>query len=197
MSEATKEIKTPKDKSSTTLLKLFLTFFKIGLFTFGGGYAMISLIETECGKRGWTKQNDIIEMVTLSESTPGVIAVSSATFIGHKVSGFLGALIATFAVVLPSFIVISSLYSVFDAFYHNFYVNAAFKGVRACVAVLIVRAFATLFGKADKKPLNYVIMVAAFACSLFTNISVIYLILFALAAGAVTGFIQGKKEGAK
>lgn len=197
MSEHAKENKTPKEKKIKTLGQLFFVFFKIGLFTFGGGYAMISIMENECSKRGWTNEKDIMNMVTLAESTPGVIAVSSATFIGYKVAGFFGALIATIAVSLPSLVLISSLYFLFDAVYGNTFVTAAFKGLRACVAVLIVNAFITLFSKADKTPLNYVIMVAAFAYSLFTPFSVIYIILLALAAGALTGFIKGKKEGAK
>lgn len=197
MSERTKENKTSKENKIKTLWQLFLVFFKIGLFTFGGGYAMISIMENECSKRGWTNEKDIMNMVTLAESTPGVIAVSSATFIGYKVAGFFGALIATFAVSLPSLVLISSLYFLFDAVYGNAIVTAAFKGLRACVAVLIVNAFITLFSKADKTPLNYVIMVAAFAYSMFTPFSVIYIILLALAAGALIGFIKGKKEGAK
>lgn len=197
MSRIDTEEKTPKEKKIKTLAELFFVFFKIGLFTFGGGYAMISIIESECAKRGWADEKDIMNMVTLAESTPGVIAVSSATFIGYKVAGFFGALVSTFAVALPSFILISTLYFLFDAMYGNPYVTAAFKGLRACVAVLIVNAFITLFSKADKTPLNYVIMVAAFAYSLFTPFSVIYIILLALAAGALTGFIKGRKEGAK
>lgn len=197
MNEHAEERKTQRKKRIKTLAELFFVFFKIGLFTFGGGYAMISIMENECSKRNWTNEKDIMNMVTLAESTPGVIAVSSATFIGYKVLGFFGALISTFAVALPSLVLISSLYFVFGAVYENVYVAAAFKGLRACVAVLIVNAFITLFSKADKTPLNYVIMVGAFAYSLFTPHSVIYIILLALAAGAVSGFVKGKKDGAK
>lgn len=177
------------------LRNLFFTFFKIGLFTFGGGYAMISVIEREVVyKRAWCAREDIMDMVIIAESTPGVIAVNSATFVGFKIAGVLGAIIATLGVVLPSFLIISGLYFALDAFLANVYVAAAFKGIRICVAVLILRAAVSLFGLTDKKAFCFILLTAAFAVATFTNFNVIWLILSGAVLGLAYTYLISKKQ---
>lgn len=168
------------------LWRLFAVFFKIGMFTFGGGYAMISVIEREVvDKRNWCSKEDIMDMIVIAESTPGVIAVNSATYVGYKTAGILGAIIATIGVTLPSFLIISGLYFAMDAFLTNVFVAAAFKGVRICVAVLIFRAVISLFNLMDKKAFCFVLLVGSFIVASFTNFNVIFIIL----SGAVLGLL--------
>lgn len=155
---------------------------------------MISVIEREtAAKKGWVSLGDISDMITIAESTPGVIAVNSATFIGYKVGGFWGSLFATIGVVLPSCLIISGIYFIYDIFVTNKYVAAAFAGIRACVVVLILNAFIKLFKLMDKKIWCYVVCVAAFAVATFTNFSVIYLLLTALVVGTIVGVVKVQK----
>jgi len=153
---------------------------------------MISLIERETTRKGWMTQEDIIDMVSLAESTPGVIAVNSATFVGCKVAGFWGALVATVGVVLPSFIVISSLFFVLEAFLQNVWVSAAFKGIRACVAVLILNVSIKLVGQLPRNAYTYIVLVCVFAIVTFTNISGIWLILLCAIIGIISVFISNR-----
>ena len=136
-----KEHPSPAMKDLSQLPKLFVSFFKIGAFTFGGGYAMIPLIQRETVENHhWITDDDILDMLAIAESTPGVVAVNSATFVGYRVAGFWGALIATFGVALPSFIVISIL-SLFIMEYKKIqWLNWVFDGIRAGVVVLIFNA---------------------------------------------------------
>ena len=120
-----------KDKSFKTLFSLFSTFFKIGLFTFGGGYAMISLISKETvEKHAWTTDDEILEIIAIAESTPGPISVNSATFIGHKVAGFWGSFFATLGLILPSFLIIFALSFVIEQFSSLKPVKYAFMGLQ-------------------------------------------------------------------
>ena len=122
------------------LLRLFATFFKIGAFTFGGGYAMIALLENEfVAKKQWIDQEEFLDMVAIAESTPGPVAINSATYLGYHMAGFWGALVSTVAVVLPSFLIIFAISLVFDQFLAISYVNYAFQGIRVCVVYLILR----------------------------------------------------------
>ncbi len=122
-------------------LQLFWTFFKIGLFTFGGGYAMIAVIQREVVERKkWIEQEDFLDLIAIAESTPGPLAINSATYVGYKKSGVLGSTFATIGVVLPSFIIIFAISFFFDAFLSLQYVRYAFRGIQACVAFLILNA---------------------------------------------------------
>ena len=122
-------------------LKLFLVMFRIGLFTFGGGYAMISLLESELvSKRKWVETDEFYNMVAIAESTPGPVAINAATYVGYKLAGFLGALAATVAVCLPSFVIIFIISLFFDAFLSLKYVAYAFDGIQVCVIFLILQA---------------------------------------------------------
>lgn len=125
--------------------KVFWEFFKIGAFTFGGGYAMIPLIQREIvDKYRWLSMEQFIDIIAIAEMTPGPIAVNSATFVGYKVAKFWGAVMATIGVVLPSFLVIWLIASVFFQFQNNLVVQAAFKGLRPAVLGLIIAAVLTV-----------------------------------------------------
>lgn len=166
-------------------LELFTSFFKIGLFTFGGGLAMIPLISKEAvEKRGWITDDEVLDMVAIAESTPGVIAVNSATYIGYKVGGFLGSLVATIGVTLPSFVIICLLSLIIDQFLANTYVAYAFMGIRCVVAVLILNAAIKLVKVAPKTIYSLVIFLLAIALTfIFPSVSSIYFILAGFGLG--------------
>ena len=146
-------------KSMTKGLDLFLTFLKIGTFTFGGGYAMIPLIQREvCTNKKWLTDQEISDIVTIAESTPGPVAINAATFVGFRVIGFPGACIATFAVVLPSFLIISLLSMILHEFQSCKAVQYAFMGIRAAVLALILKAWWMMFRSAKKNVISYCIM---------------------------------------
>ena len=126
-------------------LQLFLTFFEIGLFTFGGGYAMISLIRDKTLELGWLTEEELLNMIAVSESTPGPIAINSATFVGYRAAGVIGSACATFGVVLPSFVIILAISYVLDQFQQVRAVRYAFNGIRAGVLALLVNALWVLF----------------------------------------------------
>lgn len=145
------------------VLKLFLTMFKIGLFTFGGGYAMLALLENEfVEKKKWLTKEDFLNMLAIAESTPGPIAINSATYIGYKTAGILGSAFATLGVCLPSFIIIYIVSLFFDAFLSLKFVGYAFLGIRACVVYLIASAGFKLLKGVKKNFLSVAIFIAAF-----------------------------------
>ncbi|MCQ2427685.1 MAG: chromate transporter [Clostridia bacterium] len=171
------------------MLSLFLSFLKIGAFTFGGGYAMIALIENEfVSKKKWISQEEFLDMTAIAESTPGPIAVNSATYIGYVTGGVPGALISTFGVCLPSFVLIYLISLFFDKFLALTLVSKAFKGIQACVIYLILSAGFKLFKGMKKDPVTIVIFSAVvagmLAVSLFSlNFSTIYFILISGTVG--------------
>lgn len=138
-----------------TCLKLFLVMFKIGLFTFGGGYAMISLLESELvAKRKWLESDEFLNVVAIAESTPGPVAINAATYVGYKLAGVWGSLSATVAVALPSFSIIFLISLFFDAFLSLKYVAYAFDGIRVCVIFLILSAGVKMLLKLEKTMWN-------------------------------------------
>ena len=152
------------------ILTLFLTFLKIGAFTFGGGYAMIALLEEEfVEKRKWLTHDEFLDIVAIGESTPGPLAINSATFIGNRQAGFFGSLASTLGVVIPSVIIIMMVSLVFDRFMQLRYVQYAFDGIRVCVVYLIFSAGYKMFKGLKKKPVTYVIfgVVAALFISFY------------------------------
>ena len=141
------------------LLDLFLTFAKIGLFTFGGGYAMIAMIENHCVERKkWISHDEMMNVTVIAESTPGPIAINAATFVGYKQAGFIGAVIATLGIVLPSFLIIFAVSSLLDHFLEIAVIASAFKGIKIAVGILILDAAITMIRKMHKKLLPRVIM---------------------------------------
>ena len=167
-------------------LKLFWVFFKIGLFTFGGGLAMISLISREVAEsRKWLTEKEMGDIVIIAESTPGPIAVNTATYVGYKVGGVFGSVMATLGVVLPSLVIITLIYFFFEAFKANRWFGAAFRGIRAAVIVLLFGAFVKLFRPMEKNAVTLSVAAAVFLVMLFTNIDSVYLII----AGGVLGIL--------
>lgn len=173
---------------------LFLTFFKIGAFTFGGGYAMIPLISKEVVEtHKWITDDDILEIVAISESTPGPIAINSATFVGYRVAGFWGAFAATLGVVSPSFVIILALSFVLRQFAGFKPVKYAFYGIRAGVLALLVKALYTMYKKAPKSLVSYIVMAGAFAAAAFLPVNVIYIVIACALFGLVTSFVAQRR----
>ena len=174
-----------------SLWQLFVTFFKTGLFTFGGGYAMISLLEEELvAHKKWITSEDMLDMLVIAESTPGVIAVNTATSVGYRVRGVLGAIIATLGVVLPSFLIITALTFFLNEFSDNRWYQAAFTGIQACVTILIVNAFVKLARQIERTWFSVLLLVAAFGVAVFTNFDVIFIILIGGVLGVVYTLIK-------
>ena len=178
------------------LLKLFATFFKIGLFTFGGGYAMIPLIQREVIERQkWIDKKEFLDMLVLAQSTPGPIAVNTSVFVGYKTAGVMGAIMATLGTVLPSFIVILLLALFFAEVRENRYVDAAFRAMRPAVVALIV---APLIGLVKGMKWYLVAVSAAVAMAVwYFGFSPVYLIGIALVVGVVIAVANGRKGGEK
>ena len=184
------------------IILLFCEMFKIGLFTFGGGYAMISILQNEFVlKKKWLTEDEFSDLVVIAESTPGPIAINCSTYIGYKRAKILGSVMATLGVVLPSFIIIFLISLFFNQFMENRYFAAFFKGIRACVIFLIISAGLKLFKKIDKDLYSIIIFIATFVTSvLFSffmiNFSSIFYILISAFCGLMLYLIkkQGKKE---
>ncbi|MBQ8506077.1 MAG: chromate transporter [Clostridia bacterium] len=175
------------------LLEIFLTFLKIGAFTFGGGYAMIPLIQREVvEKKKWITDEDILDIVAIAESTPGPIAINAATFVGYRTAGFRGAFCATFGVVLPSFIIIALISFVLEQFQGLKAVQYAFFGVRAGVLALILKAFWNM-AKQQKGKFAYIIAAAAFVLAAVLKLNVLIVILLCAAAGLISSFAAERR----
>ena len=186
------------------LFELFITFFRIGLFTFGGGYAMIPLIENVCvEKKEWITHDEMMNITVIAESTPGPIAINCATYVGLKKKGVWGSVLATLGVVLPSFIIILLISFFLDRFLEIKWVASAFHGIKIAVGILIIGAAVKMIAKTQKKPLYIIIISAAFAAMMLINIfslkiSTIVLMLAAAAAGLIAYLIKrGKEKEAK
>lgn len=191
MKQSTEIVSTP----SISLWTLFLTFFKIGAFTFGGGYAMIAIVENEVvSRRNWITSAEMLDMLIIAESTPGVIAVNTATSVGYKMRGVKGAIVSTLGVVLPSFVIIIALSFAIEALRDNVWYNAAFAGIQACVMVLIFNAFIKLFCQLHRSVVEYIIFVVAFAVALLTDFNVIFIIMIGAAVGIVVRLIADKRQ---
>lgn len=174
------------------LLRLFTTFFKIGLFTFGGGYAMIPLIQREViEKHKWIDEKDFLDMLVLAQSTPGPIAVNTAVFVGYKTAGVAGAIMTTLGTILPSFIVILLLALFFAEVRDNRYVDAAFRAMRPAVVALIV---APLMGLVKGMRWYLVALSAVVALAVwYFGFSPAYLIALALVVGVVIAVVNGRR----
>ncbi len=172
------------------ILRLLAIFLKIGAFTFGGGYAMIPLIQREVVENEkWITDDDILEIVAIAESTPGPIAINSATFVGYRVAGFWGAFCATVGVVLPSFCIILLISAILNQFRDNKVVQYAFNGIRVGVLALIVKALWTMYQKAPKSWVSYIVMAGAFIATALLDISILWVLLGCAAFGLITSLI--------
>lgn len=182
-----------------TKLDLFRVFFKVGLFTFGGGMAMLPLIEDEVvKKREWITSDDMLNVLAIAEATPGPIAVNTATFIGYKKAGVLGGIFATLGVILPSLIIITIISFFVEKFLSFEYVAYAFMGIRAAVAVLILYSVFKLFKKAKKYWFTYVLAILACVVTLvFPDFSTIYVLIGGAIIGVILQTIQAKIKSDK
>ena len=167
-------------------LDLFLTFARVGVCTFGGGYAMLPILQREVvEKKGWATSEELTDYFAIGQCTPGVIAVNTATFIGQKNKGALGGIVATLGLVFPSLVIISLLAGVIEAFSHLAWVSHAFGGIRVCVCILILNAVVKLLKKAVIDVPTAVIFFAVALGSYFTPLSPVLFIVLAAAAGIV------------
>lgn len=185
------------------LLELFLTFMRIGVFTFGGGYAMISMIEDICvGKKQWITHDEMMDITVIAESTPGPIAINCATYVGYKKAGIWGSIVTTLAMVIPSFVIIYLVSTVLDHFLLIPVVANAFKGIKIGVGVLIFRVALTMLRKMQPKPFPRIVAGSAFLVMLAVNLfsfrlSSIVLMLIAGSAGVVVFACKRKAGEAK
>ena len=176
------------------LWQIFITFFKIGAFTFGGGYAMIPLIQRESvEKRKWVTDEDILDIVAIAESTPGPIAINSATFVGYRAAGLLGSVAATLGGGLPRFVVILALSFVLAQFQDLQAVQYAFNGIRAGVLALLIKALWSMYTKSPKGWAAYVVMGVSFLITALFSINVIFVILGCAVFGIVTSRIMERR----
>jgi chromate transporter len=173
------------------LLTMFWTFFKIGAFTFGGGQAMIPLIEAEVvSKKQWLSKEDFLDIIVISQIFPGAIAVNSSIFIGYRINGLLGAIIGLLGVVLPSFFIILVIAVFFMKFRDYYYVDLVFKGISAAVPMLILIAVVSLSKSLKKSSGNLIIILASMASILFLNVHPVIVILLSGLYGVI---FLGKK----
>lgn len=192
-----------KKEKAKQCLRLFLIMMKIGLFTFGGGYAMIALLEREfVSGRNWVDKDEFLDLIAIAESTPGPMAINSATYVGYKVAGFFGALTGTIAVCIPPFIIKYAISLFFDQFMALEYVGYAFRGVQVCVVYLIASAGIKMLRGMKKSPMNIVLVSATILCmvlfSVFAvNFSSIYYIMIGGCVGLFIYLIVKIRSNAK
>lgn len=184
----------------SVLFSVFLSMLKIGCFAFGGGYAIIALLENEfITKRGWIDHDEFMDVVAIAESTPGPIAINMSTYIGYKMKGFMGAVAATVGVCLPSFVIMYFVSLFYEQFMDIPLVAAAFKGIQVCVVYLIASAGLRILKKMKKTPINITVFSAVclgmILCTLFDlHVSSVWFILSAGVLGLLVFFIQSRKE---
>ena len=189
-----------------SLWLLFINMLKIGLFTFGGGYAMIHLLENEfVSKKKWIEEDEFMDLVAIAESTPGPIAINCSTYIGYKKEKILGAVLATLGMCIPSFTIIFFISLFFNQFLLIGWVAAAFKGIQVCVVFLILSAGVKMLKKMKKKPFNLIVMSATFLCMVAFGVfavsfSSIFYILISGFVGLLIyliGYFKSKKSPEK
>ena len=176
------------------LIDLFLTFARIGVCTFGGGYAMLPMLQREIVEnKGWATEEEIMDYFAIGQCTPGVIAVNTATFIGQKQKGIAGGIVASLGIVFPSLVIISMLAGVIEAFSHLAWVQHAFGGVRICVCVLILNAVVKLYKKAVLDKATFAIFLVVALGSYLTDLSPVIFVLAAAGVGILLKQMEGRK----
>jgi len=172
-------------KKIKTMLELFLSMLKIGLFTFGGGYAMIHLLDNVfVAKKKWIESDEFMDLVVIAESTPGPIAINCSTYIGYKKAGFFGALFATLGMCIPSFVIIYLISLFFNSFLEIRWVASAFRGIQACVLFLILSAGLKILKKIKKTVFNVAVMLSTFVAMILFSLfsvsfsSIFYILIF-------------------
>ena len=184
------------EEKKTGLWTLFLTFAKVGVMTFGGGYAMLPILERDVvTNHNWTTSEQMLDYYAIGQCTPGVIAVNVSTFIGFKTRGVIGAIVATLGMLFPSLLIITSLASVLKMFQDNVYVQKAFGGIRIAVCALIASTIIKLAKKTIKGITAAIIMVVAFCLELFVGVSPAIIVLSVIAFGVIMFYAtRNKKE---
>ncbi|MFA9398704.1 MAG: chromate transporter [Clostridiaceae bacterium] len=168
------------------LWQLFSTFFRIGAFTFGGGYAMLPILQREIvEEKKWATDEEVLDYYAIGQSTPGIIAINTATFVGYKVAGISGALVATIGMVVPSLIIIISIFSFFKQFENSPIVQSAFKGISSAVVALLIYSIYKMASKSILDYIGYIIFIFSFIFIAFTSYSPIWVVI----ASAITGMI--------
>ena len=176
------------------LISLFWAFCKIGGLTFGGGYAMLPMLQKEVVENHkWATEEELLDYYAVGQATPGIIAVNTATFVGYKEKGVLGAAFATFGVVFPSLVIIMAIAGFIDNFSDLEVVQYAFSGIRIAVGVLILNALIKLMKGSVKDILGIILFVATFIASSFLNISVVYIIIAAALIGIISDYVERKR----
>lgn len=183
----------------SVLIELFMTFAKIGLFTFGGGYAMLSIIEDICvEKKNWITHDEMMNITVIAESTPGPIAINCATYVGYKKGKLPGAILATLGVAVPSFVIIFIISMFLEGFLEIAWIAHAFQGIKLAVGILILDAALKMIRKMPKKRLQIGILIAAFAVILLINVLKLHLssivVMIAAASISVAFFLAGERR---
>lgn len=187
-----------KDYKISDLVELFFVFFKIGAVTFGGGYAMLPMLERELAeKRNWTTKETMLDYYAIGQSTPGIIAVNVATFIGFNKAGLLGAIIATTGIVTPSIIIISLIASCISNFSQIQWVKKALAGINVAVAALLTKSVWDFSKKAVKNIWGLLLLLGAFVAMYFFGVESIVVILVSATLGMCFSFLSAKKKGQK
>lgn len=178
-------------------LTIYWTMFKIGLTTFGGGYAMVAIIDRElCDRKHWIDKEELLNYIAIAQITPGVIAVNTSTFVGRKRGGVLGGIVATLGVITPSIIIITIIAALITNFADNEYVKHAFAGIRVCVCVLIVNATIGFIKKTVVDVLTLIIFLCVFVTAAFTRIETVIIVLAVIAASVIWTLIVSRKPPA-
>lgn len=177
-----------------TLIDLFFTFCRIGGLTFGGGYAMLPMIQKEIvEEKKWATEEEVLDYYAVGQCTPGIIAVNTATFIGYKVQGIIGAIVATLGVVFPSLIIITIIAALLKNFASYAIIQHAFSGIRVVVIALIISAILKLAKTSIKNYITLIIAILAFISVAFVNLSPIYIVVVAACVGLISKLIRGIK----
>lgn len=178
------------------LINLYVSWFKMGLFTFGGGYAMLPMIQKEViEKHHWATEDEIMDYYALGQVTPGIIAVNTATFVGYKIKGVIGGICSTLGVISPSLIIISLIAGLISNFSELEVVQHALRGIQVAVCVLMFTAIKGLYKKGVKGTVPFIIFACAFVLSYFTSISTVILVIIAGITGYVMTVLSAKKAG--
>ena len=176
------------------LIALFVSFFKVGILTFGGGYAMLPMLQREVvERRGWISEEDILDCYAIGQCTPGVIAVNTATFVGSRQGGFLGAAAATLGVITPSLLIIMTLAGIISRFSHLKWVQHAFAGIRVAVCVLVGQAVVRLWRKGVKGAWGIALWAGALVLSALFGVSAVWIVAGALVIGLALAWKEARK----
>ncbi len=181
--------------NEVSLFEIFMVFLKIGTFTIGGGYAMLPIIQNEILKRKWISEDELPNIIALSQSAPGILSVNISIFAGHKLRGLKGSIIATIGTSLPSFIIILLIASLFTGYQNNPTIVSIFKGIRPVVISLIIVPMIKLAKKNNKNLLSWLISIGALIAVSFLNISPIYILLVIMVLTFIVMYIKEKSGG--